>query len=172
MAISSNGKRPRGAPDGNQNALTHGLVALQNKIRRRSRRGRSLIDRRSAAGKNAVAIGDQLLADLGGEANCSTAKLMLIEMVRRDVYFLDETDKRIFRYLYQVGQDPILGIKAKQSAKLVGTLYGYRQGVARNLASNLLALGLEKAPPKVKSLEEILEEDENEDQDKEPNGRK
>jgi hypothetical protein len=29
---------------------------------------------------------------------------MLIEMVRRDVYFCDEIDKRIFRYLYKVGQ--------------------------------------------------------------------
>ena len=26
-----------------------------------------------------MAIGDRLLADLGGEENCSTAKLMLIE---------------------------------------------------------------------------------------------
>lgn len=156
--MANNGKM--GPPNGNQNALTHGLVAFKNEVRRRTRRGRSLIDRRSAAGKNAVAIGDQLLADLGGEANCSTAKLMLIEMVRRDVYFLDETDKRIFRYLYTVGQDPILGIKAKQSAKLVGTLYGYRQGVANNLARNLQALGLEKAPPKQKTLQEILDEPE------------
>src|SRR4029434_2954458 len=113
---SSNGK---GAPKGNQNRLSHGLVAFQNKIHRRSRRGRSLIDRRSAAGKNAVAIGDELLRDLGGEENCSTAKLMLIEMVRRDVYFCDEIDKRIFRYLYKVGQDKDIGAKAKASVKLV-----------------------------------------------------
>src|SRR4030095_9139634 len=152
-----------GAPNGNQNALSHGLVPFRDEVHRRTRKGRSLIDRRSAAGKNAVAIGDQLLADLGGEGNCSTAKLMLIEMVRRDVYFLDETDKRIFRYLYQVGQDPVLGIKAKTSARLVSTLYGYRQSAANNLARNLLALGLEKAPPKQKTLEEILSEDQSEE---------
>ena len=156
--------RPVGAPDPVANATSHGVIAFRNQVKRRSRRGRSLIDRRSAAGKNAVAIGDQLLADLGGEANCSTAKLMLIEMVRRDVYFADEIDKRIFRYLYKVGQDPDIGAKAKASAKLVSTLYSYRQGVVNNLSRNLLALGLEKAPPKQKSLEEILAEDENEGQ--------
>jgi hypothetical protein len=68
-----------GAQNGNQNALGHGLVAFRNGVHRRTRKGRSLSDRRSAAGKNAVAIGDRLLADLGGEENCSTAKLMLIE---------------------------------------------------------------------------------------------
>jgi hypothetical protein len=56
-----------GAPDHRANATSHGIVAFQNQVKRRSRRGRSLIDRRSAAGKNAVAIGDQLLTDLGGE---------------------------------------------------------------------------------------------------------
>src|SRR4029453_1761679 len=52
----------------------HGLVAFQNKIHRRTRRGRSLIDRRSAAGKKAVAIDDKLLADLGGHKKLLTGK--------------------------------------------------------------------------------------------------
>jgi hypothetical protein len=60
--------------------------------------------------------------------------------------------------------DPDIGAKAKASAKLVGTLYGYRTAVVNNLSRNLLALGLEKAPPKVKSLEEILSEGENEEE--------
>jgi hypothetical protein len=158
-AGTDSGKRPRGGQNGNQNRLTHGLVAFQNKIHRRTRRGRSLIDRRSAAGKNAVAIGDELLRDLGGEENCSTAKLMLIEMVRRDVYFCDEIDRRIFKFIYEANtQLP----KSKKNPKYISTLYSYRQGVVNNLARNLQALGLEKVPPKVKSLEEILSEDENE----------
>jgi hypothetical protein len=149
--------QPRGAPKGNQNRLSHGLVAFQNKIHRRSRRGRSLIDRRSAAGKNAVAIGDELLRDLGGEENCSTAKLMLIEMVRRDVYFCDEIDRRIFKFIYDANtQKP----ESKKNPKYISTLYGYRIAVVNNLSRNLQALGLEKAPPKVKSLEEILSEEE------------
>jgi hypothetical protein len=153
--------RPVGAPDPVANATSHGVIAFRNQVKRRSRRGRSLIDRRSAAGKNAVAIGDQLLADLGGEANCSTAKLMLIEMVRRDVYFCDEIDRRIFKYIYDANtQLP----QSKKNPKYISTLYSYRQGVVNNLSRNLLALGLEKAPPKQKSLEEILAEDEGEGQ--------
>jgi len=46
----------------------------------------------------------------------------------------------------------------------IGTLYGYRQSAANNLSRNLLALGLEKAPPKQKTLEEILSEPEESDQ--------
>ena len=111
-----------------------------------------------------MAIGDELLRDLGGEENCSTAKLMLIEMVRRDVYFCDEIDRRIFKFIYEANtQLP----KSKKNPKYISTLYSYRQGVVNNLSRNLQALGLEKAPPKVKSLDEILSEDENEDQDKE-----
>jgi hypothetical protein len=153
---TSNGK---GAPKGNQNRLTHGLVAFRNQIKRRVRRGRSLIDRRSAAGKNAVAIGDQLLADLGGEENCSTAKLMLIEMVRRDTYFLDEVDRRIFRVIYKASAtEKQLGKVGKlNNPKLIGVLYSYRQGVARNLVANLALLGLEKVK-REKTLEEILNE--------------
>jgi hypothetical protein len=160
---TSNGK---GAPKGNQNRLTHGLVAFRNQIKRRVRRGRSLIDRRSAAGKNAVAIGDQLLADLGGEENCSTAKLMLIEMVRRDTYFLDEVDRRIFRVIYKTSAtDKQLGKVGKLSnPKLIGVLYSYRQGVARNLVANLALLGLEKVK-REKTLEEILNEPDGNGQD-------
>src|SRR5262245_19375791 len=161
--IKSNCKHP-GAPKGNKNNLRHGALALRSEIHRRTRRGRSLIDRRSAAGKNAVAVGDQLLADLGGEANCSTAKLMLIEMIRRDVYFLDETDRRIFKAIYKFAETEkvLLKLGKVKNPKLIGTMYGYRAGIARNLASNLLALGLERAPPPQKSLAEIIAESESE----------
>jgi hypothetical protein len=153
-----------GPPNGNQNALSHGIVTFRNQVKRRARNGHSLIDRRSRAGRNAVAVGDQLLIDLGGEESCSTAKLLLIELDRRDVYFLDECDRRIFNFLYK------LAAKERETAKLgkiknpkvIGILYSYRASVTNNLARNLQALGLEKAPPKQKSLEEILAEDENE----------
>jgi hypothetical protein len=173
MSTSSSngkGKRPPGAPDPGANRTTHGIVKFKKEVKRRSRRGRSLIDRRSRAGQNAVAIGNELLQDMGGEENCSTAKLVLIELIRRDVYFCDEIDKRIFRYIYEVGQDSQVGKQAKASAKLVSGLYGYRTAVVNNLSRNLQALGLEKAPPKVKSLEEILnepDEPEGDGQDKE-----
>jgi hypothetical protein len=78
----------RGAPKGNSNALSHGLVAFKNK----RRRARSLIDRRTTAGRNAVAVREEILRDLGGAEGLSATKLVLVEMTARDVYFLDEID--------------------------------------------------------------------------------
>src|SRR5262249_34168011 len=89
--------QPRGAPKGNQNALTHGVRAFENQVARRARRGRSLIDRRTQAGKNAVAVREQILGDLGGADNLSAAKLILVELIARDVYFCDEIDRRCFK---------------------------------------------------------------------------
>ena len=74
----SNGKRPRGAPIGNQNALSHGVVAYRNQYKRQRHR-RSLIDRRTAAGKNAVAVRDEILRDLGGADGLAATKLVLIQ---------------------------------------------------------------------------------------------
>ena len=111
-----------------------------------------------------MAMREELIADMGGMDNLSVTKLALIEMVARDVYFLDECDRRIFRAIYK------LSAKEKEAEKLgnvknpkvIGLMYSYRAGIARNLSSNLLALGLEKAPPKQKTLEEILDEAEEE----------
>ena len=68
-------------------------------------------------------------------------------MIARDVYFLDECDRRIFKAIYKIGaQEKALEVLGKtKSPKVIGLLYSYHQGVARNLASNLLALGLEKS---------------------------
>jgi hypothetical protein len=159
-------KRPVGAPPGankgNTSAETHGLVTFGNAVKRRTKRGRSLIDRRTAAGQNAFAMREELISDQGGSDNLSVAKLALIEMICRDVYFLDECDRRIFRAIYKVSQQEkvLEKIGRLKNPKLIGVLYGYRQGVARNLASNLLALGLEKVASPAKTLEEILSEDE------------
>ena len=157
--MSSNGRM--GPPKGNQNGFKHGLVALRNQIHRRTRRGRSLIDRRSTAGRNAFAMRQELIADLGGTEELSTAKLALIEMIARDTYFLDEIDRRIFRAIYKASatERQLERLGKTKHPKLIATLYGYRQSAANNLARNLLALGLEKAPPRQKTLEEILDED-------------
>lgn len=157
-----------GAPNGNHNHESHGIVTFQKQRWRRERRGRSLIDMRSAAGKNAVAVRDEILRDLGGAEGLAATKLVLVEMIARDVYFLDETDRRIFRAIYKLAaKEKVLESLGKtKNPKLIGVLYSYRQGVARNLASNLQLLGLEKAPPKTKTLEEILSEPEENDESK------
>jgi hypothetical protein len=160
MTTSNGVKRPVGAPigsnKGNKFHETHGIVTFRNQIKRRVRRGRSLIDRRSTAGRNAVALRQELILDQGGEEHLSMAKLALIEMIARDVYFLDECDRRIFRAMNERMR------KGLKHPKLIGTMYGYRSGVARNLAANLAMLGLEKRPPPAKTLDEILAEDQDE----------
>ena len=175
---NGNGKRPNcspgpwpgaGAPPGtgkgNTNAEKHSVITFRNQVKRRTRHGRSLIDRRTRAGQNALAVRDKMLADMGGESNLSTAKLMLIEMIARDTYFLDETDRRIFRAIYKLAEKERAIEKqgGMKNPKLIATLYSYRQGAANNLARNLLALGLEKLPPKQKTLEEILNEPDGEE---------
>jgi hypothetical protein len=151
------GKRPVGAPKGSRNALTHGLVAFRNQVKRRVRRGRSLIDRRTTAGIHALAVRDELIADLGGVENLSTAKLCLIELITRDVYFTDEIDGRAVKAIQKMrAKERELGIE--YNPKVVAALYSYR-APAQSLARNLLALGLEKAPPKQETLAEIFPEE-------------
>ena len=77
-------KQPVGAPLGSQNGLRHGIVAFRNEIKRRTRRGRSLIERRSTAGRNAFAMREELILDMGGAGSLSVAKPALIEMIARD----------------------------------------------------------------------------------------
>jgi hypothetical protein len=156
---------PPGAPDPGANRTTHGIVKFEAQVKRRLRRGRSLIDRRSKAGQNACAMKQELIADLGGTEEISAAKLALIEMIARDVYFLDETDRRIFKEIYKVSstEKALEKMGRIKHPKFIGILYSYRSAVARNLSANLLALGLEKAPPKQKTLQEILDEDEPEE---------
>lgn len=158
--MASNGRM--GPPKGNQNRLTHGLVALRDKIHRRTRRGRSLIDKRSTAGRNAAAMRDELIADQGGTESLSVAKLALIELIARDTYFLDECDRRIFRAIYKLSakEKALESLGKVKNPKMIAAMYSYRQTAAMNLARNLLALGLEKTPPKQKTLEEILSEPE------------
>jgi hypothetical protein len=154
-------KQPVGAPIGSQNGLSHGVVAFKNQIKRRAKRGRSLIDRRTSAGQNAMAVRDEILRDLGGAEGLAATKLVLFELTARDVYFCDEIDRRIFRAIYKLSakEKALESLGKIKNPKMIATLYGYRVTAANNLARNLLALGLEKAPPKQKTLEEILDED-------------
>jgi hypothetical protein len=159
---NGNGKRPRGAPEGNHNHESHGIVTFKNQYKRQRHR-RSLIDRRSTAGKNAVAVREQILSDLGGAEGLAATKLVLVELIARDTYFIDEIDRRIFKAIYKAAakERALEKLGRIKHPNFIGTLYGYRQTAASNLTRNLLALGLEKAPPKVKSLEEILSEPDN-----------
>ncbi len=52
-------------------------------------------------------------------------------------------------------------LRRPTSPKLIADMCGYRAAMARNLANNLQVLGLEKPPPPIKTLEQILAEDGN-----------
>jgi hypothetical protein len=151
-------KQSVGAPVGSQNGYIHGIVAFKNRARRIARRGRSVIDLRTAAGKNAAAMREALIQERGGPDNLSVAELTMIELVARDTFYVDEIDRRIFAVLYRLRgmekRDSKLG-KIK-NPKAIAILYSYRQSVTRNLSANLMALGLKKPQAKAKTLEEIF----------------
>jgi hypothetical protein len=152
---------PPGAPDPGANRTTHGIVAFKNTVKRRKRNGHDVIDRRSKSGQNAVAMRDQLIEERGGTDSLSVAQLAIIELIARDVYFVDEIDRRIFDAIYKLNQLQKIGGNGRiKNPKAIAMLYGYRSAVARNLATNLTVIGLQKPPPKVKTLDEILSEDE------------
>jgi len=146
---------PKGSNKGNQNAETHGIVTFRNLMHRRARRARSIISLRTVSGQNAVAVQAGLAEDLGGLEHISTAQKVLIELVGRDLYLLDETDQRIVRACKEIP-------KLKNSPKGMALLYSYRVPIVSNISKNLMALGLEKKPPPTKSLAEILAESEEE----------
>jgi hypothetical protein len=85
------------------------------------------------SGQNAVAVQAGLIADLGGAENISTAQKILIELVGRELYYLDETDQRIVRCCRIVP-------KLKTSPKGMALLYSYRVPII----ANLMALGWTK----------------------------
>ncbi len=146
----------RGAPKRNKNHETHGIVTLRNRIKRRTRRGRSFIDMRSHAGQNAVAAQAGLLEDLGGAKNASTAEKIMVELVGRDLYMLDEVDTRIVRVIKRVPA-------VKHNPKALSQLYSYRTPILSNLARNLSALGLQRKESTPKTLEELFNEPDEDD---------
>ena len=102
--------------------------------------------------------------DLGG-AEVGGDQAHLVEMVRRDVYFLDEIDRRIFKAIYKLSaKERRLKLKARSRPESDRPALRLPPDRSQNLARNLLALGLEKAPPKQKTFEEILSEPEESDE--------
>jgi hypothetical protein len=150
---------PKGANKGNRSHETHGIVTFQKAVQRRIRKSRSVIDRRCTAGKSAVAMRADLIEERGGTDGLSVSELTLIELIARDVFFVDEIDRRIFAVMHKLARLE-KGKGRIKNPKAICMLYSYSQSVARNLSTNLMALGLQKPPPKVKTLQEILSESE------------
>jgi hypothetical protein len=77
--------------------------------------------------------------------------LAVIELAARDAYYLDEQDRRIMKALKELPQ--------ANSPKVVATLYSYRAPINRELKDALKILGLDKVPPRIRTLQEILDQD-------------
>ena len=121
---------PKGSNKGNHNAETHGIVTFRNLMHRRARRARSIISLRTVSGQNAVAVQAGLTQDLGGLKHITTAQKVLIELVGRDLYLLDETDQRIVRACKEIP-------KLKNSPRGMALLYSYRMPIISSISKNL-----------------------------------
>ena len=71
------------------------------------------------------------IRDLSGAEGLAATKLVLVEMIARDVYFL-ECDRRIFKAIYKVSakEREVEKLGKIKNPKLI-VVYSYRQGVAR-----------------------------------------
>jgi hypothetical protein len=134
--------------------IKHGLITLE---RQQKERRSGPFDNRTKAAQNARKVQQGLIADMGGADHISTAAMVLIEITARDIAYLDETDRRIFKTIKEYP-------KAKASPKFLAMLYSYRQPIITNISKNLLALGLDKKPPPQKTLEELLNEPDDSEQ--------
>ena len=130
-----------------RNYVKHGICKLQ---RRQKQRRNGPIDRRTRAGKNALRVQAGLIADQGGADNITTATLVLIEVIARDVAYLDEIDSRIFEVLKKYPM-------ARKNPKSLHTFYSFRQPVLNSLNRNIALLGHGKRAARVPNLAQLLQ---------------
>lgn len=142
----------RGAPKGNKNRQTHGLLSLQSAVARRARRGRDRIDRRSSEGREAIEFRSRMIEDKGGLDNLSTGEFMGIVGLSETWWLRAMQFSAIKKYLHK---NPHL----TGNPKAIAALYSYVSPVDDKIIRLLQLLGLEKKAPPAKTLEEILSED-------------
>ena len=142
------GRAGRGAPKGNANAQTHGLVTLKNAV---VKLGGRAIDGRYRVGRQLQKWRREIVEDLGGADCVSTQQNALIDLAVKSKLLLDSIDA------WLLTQDTLVN-KRKRSI-LPAVIQ--RQGLADGLARYLSQLGLERRH-KIKTLQEILSEQDDE----------
>jgi hypothetical protein len=141
------GKPGRSGPPGNQNARTHGMYSLQRAVRER---GLDAIDGRSALGRALREYRADLIRDLGGEPNLSTAQLHLVDLAVRDRLLLDSIDAAL-------AERPLVNRKRGTVAPAVEARFRMADSATRRL----VALGLKRVKRR-KTVQEIMAEIANE----------
>ena len=147
MSGSKGGARPgSGAPNGNGNALKHGLTALMAAT---TKLGSRAIDGRSSLSYALKKWRRELVNDLGGEDNISVQQAALIDLTVKSKLLLDSIDAWLL-------VQPTLINKRKKSLLPVVL---QRQQLADGFAHYLSQLGLERKA-KTRTLQDILNDDE------------
>src|SRR6516162_7235639 len=77
----------QGAPKGSRYSVTHGLALVRNQVRKRSKRGRSYVDKRSNEGREAIRIQAGLVDDQGGIDAFTTGRFIAIQELTQ-LYYL------------------------------------------------------------------------------------
>jgi hypothetical protein len=137
------GQPGRSGPPGNQNARRHGLYTLKRAVQER---GLDAIDGRSALGRALREYRADLVRDLGGEANLSTAELHLVDLAVRDRLFLDSLDAAL-------AERPLLNRKRGSVAPALEARFRMADSATRRLQ----ALGLKRRTRR-KTVQEIIGE--------------
>lgn len=117
----------------------HGLTAPMVRVKLRGFRA---IDRRTAAGREALAFRSELIAALGGEAELSPQRRRLVDMAARAALLLDHVDA------WLVAQRSLINARTRSLVPVLTQ----RQTLADHLARVLEKLGLDRAPKKVTDL--------------------
>jgi hypothetical protein len=136
--------RPRKA---SRNAEKHGFHTFKRTV---LKLGKRAIDGRSGVAKALKRWKGELVSDLGGRDNVSTAELAIIDLAVKQKFLLDSIDAWLLL------QDTLIHGSRRKAPALIPVVKE-RQAVANALADYLSTLGL-KRRPKTLSLQEILAE--------------
>lgn len=139
-----------GAPKGNMNRFKHGLALITGK---RARKGLP----RGKDKRFKLELLSELIQDAGGQSEISAARRLHAEIIATDATFLMQMDRAIQRVFK-------LTPKYKENPAALAKLDGYRRPVINSLSINLDRFGFTRAPPKQKTLQEILSESESEEE--------
>lgn len=139
-----------GPPKGNVNGFKHGLSMIENRrTQKRLPRGRDKRDR--------LALIAELTKDAGGGDGISATKRLLAELIATDTVWLRKNTEAIARVIR-------LNPRVAENPKALSVLDGYVRPLINSLAANLQRFGFDKVQPPVKTLDELLSEDEQDEQ--------